>query len=253
MLSFAVGGLLGDVFLHLLPEAWSFVHKSGTSPHGAHLLLGIWVVCGISTFVAIEMMFTIGSQKKEEEEGGKKEINCNGNSTHYSSSPSPPPCQGVVEQVKKSNTIQISGYLNLMANGIDNFTHGLAVAASFLVGMKIGILTTLAIIIHEVPHEFGDFAILMKSGFSRWEAMKAQMSTASIGILGCIVALSADSAESIGAKTAWILPFTAGGFIHIALISILPDILKEDNAWESIKQLICLASGIAVMALVNCL
>lgn len=114
-------------------------------------------------------------------------------------------------------------------------------------------LTTFAIIVHEVPHEFGDFAILMKSGFSKWEAVRAQLSTASVGLLGAMVALMADSAEDVGAKTAWILPFTAGGFLHIAMVSILPDLLREENPWESMKQLLCLGGGIGLMALVNCL
>lgn len=104
-----------------------------------------------------------------------------------------------------------------------------------------------------MPHEFGDFAILMKSGFSKWEAIKAQMSTASVGILGAVVALCAESSEALGARTAWILPFTAGGFLHIAMVSILPDLLREKSALESFKQMICLGAGIGVMALVNCL
>ena len=112
-------------------------------------------------------------------------------------------------------------------------------------------LTTFAIIIHEVPHEFGDFAILINNGFSKWEAMKAQMSTASIGILGCVVALSADSADQLGVSTAWILPFTAGGFLHVALVSILPELVREADPWESLKQMLSLVSGIAVMGLVS--
>lgn len=95
----------------------------------------------------------------------------------------------------------------------------------------MGLLTTFAIIIHEVPHEVGDFAILMKSGFSKWKAVKAQVSTASVGILGAIVALAAESTQVVGQKTAWIIPFTSGGFLHIALVSILPDLLKEDDPW----------------------
>lgn len=59
---------------------------------------------------------------------------------------------------------QVIGYLNLIANGIDNFAHGLAVAGSFMVSYKTGVLTTTAILIHEIPHEIGDFAILLKSG-----------------------------------------------------------------------------------------
>ena len=66
---------------------------------------------------------------------------------------------------EKPFVLQVTGYLNLVANGIDNFTHGLAVAGSFMVSYKTGILTTAAILIHEVPHEIGDFAILLKSGW----------------------------------------------------------------------------------------
>ena len=129
------------------------------------------------------------------------------------------------------NRKKIIGYLNLAANCIDNFIHGLAVASrwvinftwttinlkfrSFLASFKMGLITTFAILIHEIPHEVGDFAILLKSGFSRWEAGKAQMWTASVGMLGALAALSLDSVKSLEARTAWILPFSAGGFLNI--------------------------------------
>jgi zinc transporter 13 len=63
---------------------------------------------------------------------------------------------------------KIVGYLNLLANCIDNFIHGLAVASSFLTSFKLGLTTVFAILIHEIPHEIGDFAILLNSGFSRY-------------------------------------------------------------------------------------
>ena len=68
-------------------------------------------------------------------------------------------------------TKPIVGYLNLLANGIDNFVHGLAVSASFLTSFKLGMLTAIAILIHEIPHEIGDFAILLRSGFSRYNKL----------------------------------------------------------------------------------
>lgn len=230
MLAFAVGGLLGDVFLHLLPEAWSKSHNLTDN-----LFLGLWVVIGLFTFTSLEVFFT----SKEEIES----IDTKSHSKHKNQK----------SNSKKSEVVSssITGYLNVIANAIDNFTHGLAVAGSFLAGFKIGILTTIAIVVHEVPHEFGDFAILMKSGFSKWQAAKAQISTASIGLLGAMTALMVDSIDSFGTKTFWILPFTAGGFLHISLVSILPDIIKEENPVESIKQLLAVASGIAIMAIVN--
>ncbi|KAK2172566.1 hypothetical protein NP493_941g00000 [Ridgeia piscesae] len=147
--------------------------------------------------------------------------------------------------------IKTCGWLNLFANVVDNFTHGLAVAGSYSVGTKTGILTTMAILLHELPHEVGDFAILLRSGFDRWQAAKAQLITASGALIGALAALIAESAQEAGNRTAWILPFTAGGFIYIALVSLVPELLKENDWRESLKQLVLLCSGVTVMALVT--
>uniref|UniRef100_A0A8C9KKI9 Zinc transporter ZIP13 n=3 Tax=Panthera TaxID=9688 RepID=A0A8C9KKI9_PANTA len=150
LLSFALGGLLGNVFLHLLPEAWAYTCSASPGGEGQSLQqqqqLGLWVIAGFLTFLALEKMF--------------------------------------LDSKDKEGTSQVSGYLNLLANTIDNFTHGLAVAASFLVSKKIGLLTTMAILLHEIPHEVGDFAILLRAGFDRWSAAKLQLSTALGGLLG---------------------------------------------------------------------
>merc|ERR1712013_572541 len=116
---------------------------------------------------------------------------------------------------------------------------GLAVASSFLTSFKMGLITTFAILVHEIPHEIGDFAILLRSGFSRWEAGKAQIGTASVGLFGALVALCLDS-ECLERRTAWILPFSAGGFLNIALVS-------ESDPREGLKQMGCIFLGIAVM------
>ena len=132
----------------------------------------------------------------------------------------------------------------------------------------MGVITTFAILIHEIPHEVGDFAILLKSGFSRWEAGKAQIWTASVGMLGALAALSLDSVHSMEVRTSWILPFSAGGFLNIgnlllipimiiiiiihdlsvsALVSVLPELVSETDPKEGMKQLGCIFLGIAVM------
>lgn len=161
----------------------------------------------------------------------------------------------LVEKDKKSKESQtnhskkVAGYLNLLANSIDNFTHGLAVAGSFLVSFRHGVLATFAILLHEIPHEVGDFAILLRSGFTRWDAAKAQLLTATAGLFGALVAIGGSGVTSaMEAKTSWIMPFTAGGFLHIALVTVLPDLLEEEDRWESLKQLLALIGGIGVMA-----
>ena len=203
MLSFAVGGLLGDVFLHLLPEALQNV-----SSHEDFNTVGLCVLTGLLTFTVLEK--TLDAQLKNQKS---------------------------------------LGYLNLMANAIDNFNHGLAVGAAFMVSNKVGFVTTGCILIHEIPHEVGDFAILMKSGFNRVEAAKAQFSTALIGILGAMVALVMDW----NVMSFFIVPFTCGGFLHIALISVLPDLLESEDLLDCVKVVSSIVAGIGTMTLASCL
>ncbi|XP_077991925.1 zinc transporter ZIP13-like isoform X2 [Glandiceps talaboti] len=296
LLSFAVGGLLGDVFLHLLPEA--FANSDTEDDHGQHITTGLWVVVGILSFLILEKIFTDENTDDSETESTtknaehshqtllssdsptvktsnlrerhhhhsngveKKKQSANGtairngqanghvkqNGSLHSVNNSKPEIKCTEERPEK---IKITGYLNLLANFIDNFTHGLAVAASFLISTKMGLLTTAAIMLHEIPHEIGDFAILLKSGFNRWDAAKAQVTTATGGMIGAIVTLLAESAKGAGDSTAWVLPFTSGGFIYIALVTVVPDLLKETNPVESIKQVVCMCSGVAIMGLVT--
>ena len=147
--------------------------------------------------------------------------------------------------------IDPAGYLSLIANGFDNFTHGLAIGASFLVGPKVGLLTTFVIFIHEIPHEICDYAILVNSGFTRWDALKAQSSVSLLCTLGTVTALYVKSVETLTAKTVWILPFSAGGFLYIALVNLLPEILdRQTNVRNTIKQVVCVIVGIAFMGAV---
>ncbi|KAL0811258.1 hypothetical protein ABMA28_009682 [Loxostege sticticalis] len=321
LLSFAVGGLLGDVFLHLLPEAWE--NDLAGRKEGEHVSLkcGLWCLAGMLVFIVVEKLFAASEGEEEEEEappakqngvikqieieeiekllvlerkqrGGSKGGLCNGTVTakelydtcvfNNNTKGEGGCCSSVAAtngatrcgkgsnrwmgrcllrearekalkaSKEKSEKKDVAGYLNLMANSIDNFTHGLAVGGSFLVGFRVGLLTTFAILVHEIPHEVGDFAILLKSGFSRWEAAKAQLATASAGLIGAMTAVIFSGARNaIEAKTSWIVPFTAGGFLHIALVTVLPDLLREEDKWQSLKHLGALLAGIAVMAVMT--
>ncbi|XP_044755703.1 zinc transporter ZIP13 homolog [Coccinella septempunctata] len=231
ILAFAVGGLLGDVFLHSLPEIW----EREITTKGHHGLgNGLLILTGLVVFVMAEKIFTVIGEMTEK-------------SVATNNIPENNNIKGAVIPNKK----HITGYLNLLANTIDNFTHGLSLGGAFLISWRSGLFTTFAILVHEVPHEVGDFAILLKSGFSRWDAAVFQLLTASGGLFGSLAALLfSGAANSIEARTSWILPFTAGSFLHIALVTVLPDLLKEEDPKESIKQLLALISGIGVMAFI---
>ena len=273
LLSFAVGGLLGDVFLHLLPEAFSPVNAE--TAHDDNLRIGLWIMGGIFTFLVLEKIFqdqeSIDVSKSDTKE--KNEVAdghaCNGSSPVANGS-SKHQDLDIRKRTKESNSkqtektekcshneqnappkekeIKVVGYLNLLANCIDNFTHGLAVSGSFLLSRKVGLLTTFAILLHEIPHEIGDFAILLKSGFRRWDAAWGQILTATGGLVGAIFGLVfADAGDS----ASWVLPFTSGGFIYIALVTIVPELLEEQRPWESAKQVLCMLAGIISMGMVS--
>eukprot|EP00051_Salpingoeca_urceolata_P006431 m.85077 g.85077 ORF g.85077 m.85077 type:complete len:180 (-) comp14829_c0_seq2:543-1082(-) len=126
-------------------------------------------------------------------------------------------------QDEDAGSAETAGYLTMVLNTLDNFTHGLAVAAAFCMGPQHGWLTTGVIIMHEIAHEMGDFAILMRSGFSKKSAILVQLGTSVGGLAGTFVGLTI---EGVGRGTLWILPFTAGGFLYIALSSLVPELLE---------------------------
>ncbi|KAF6106272.1 solute carrier family 39 member 13 [Phyllostomus discolor] len=209
--------------------------------------LGLWVIAGFLTFLALEKMFLDSKEQEGANQAPSKDPVVAAaalNGGHYLAQPAAQPGLSAVVQ-----SIKVSGYLNLLANTIDNFTHGLAVAASFLVSKKIGLLTTMAILLHEIPHEVGDFAILLRAGFDRWSAAKLQLSTALGGLLGACFAICTQSPKGVEETVAWILPFTSGGFLYIALVNVLPDLLEEDDPWHSLQQVLLLCAGILVMVL----
>jgi len=290
LLSFAVGGLLGDVFLHLLPEAWMYLGKDGHN-HFGHMKVGLWCLAGLLGFLLLEKGFAEENKDEEEEknedivaekelaldssggdsaltkmtgltqlvhdkglsmclsEGGVKNQVFEALEGSSEGHEMQPKTEKMKDETPKEK-IAVFGYLNLLANCIDNFTHGLAVAGSFVVSNQVGMCTTLAILLHEIPHEIGDFAILLKSGFKRWDAAVGQMVTASGGLIGAIFGILAEGA---GDTTAWVLPFTSGGFIYIAMGTIVPDLLKEKSPRESVKQIVALIGGIATMWMVSAL
>uniref|UniRef100_A0A9L0T6B9 Zinc transporter ZIP13 n=1 Tax=Equus caballus TaxID=9796 RepID=A0A9L0T6B9_HORSE len=138
LLSFALGGLLGNVFLHLLPEAWAYTCSASPGGEGQSLQqqqqLGLWVIAGFLTFLVLEKMFLDSKEKEGTSQAPSKDPAAAAalNGGRYLAQPAAEP--GLSAMVR---SIKVSGYLNLLANTIDNFTHGLAVAASFLVSKKV--------------------------------------------------------------------------------------------------------------------
>lgn len=274
LLSFASGGLLGDAFLHLIPHALEphSHHQPDKDAHDSHghghshdhshshmMSVGLWVLAGIIAFLVVEKFVRHlkgeaghghshghsheskqSSKEKEEKQDGKEGVRQRSKEANTKS--------GKSGKEKRRTDMTVSGYLNLAADFTHNFTDGLAIGASFLVSSSVGIVTTITILLHEVPHEIGDFAILVQSGCTKKKAMMLQLSTALGALAGTACSLLA---EGIGeAATLWILPFTAGGFIYIATVSVIPELLKDSRPMQSIMETFGLLLGVAMMVLI---
>jgi zinc and cadmium transporter len=138
-------------------------------------------------------------------------------------------------------------WMNLFGDSIHNFIDGLIIGASYLISMPIGLATTLAVIVHEIPQEIGDFGVLVHGGFSRKKALWLNFLTALTAILGTIIALF------IGAytqnMTQFLVPFAAGSFIYIASADLIPELHKETTISKSFFQLFYFIIGISLMFL----
>jgi zinc and cadmium transporter len=138
-------------------------------------------------------------------------------------------------------------YLNLIGDGFHNFFDGMIIAASFIVSFKLGFITTLAIILHEIPHELGNFAVLVYGGFTKKKALFFNFVTALMAMIGAIAGYLIN--DLIRNFSSFILPLTAGGFIYIATSDLIPELHKENDLKRSTAAFFAFLLGIALMAL----
>ncbi|KAF2005672.1 ZIP zinc transporter-like protein [Amniculicola lignicola CBS 123094] len=294
MVAFAVGGLLGDTLFHLLPEIFL-----GEDEHdkvkfvmvepNKNLLLGVAIMLGFVTFVAMDKGLRIAtggegghdhshSHSHEKIESTAKasglEVKDSKDSLRARKSASgiTPPLTPKPEAEKEiSSSVKLAGYLNLIADFTHNITDGLAMSSSFYASPTIGATTTVAVFFHEIPHEVGDFALLIQSGFSKKQAMGAQFITALGALLGTCIGIAVQeyggnsaSAEVsglglFGTSLQWgdmLLPFTAGTFLYVGTVAVIPELLETgpDKAKElksTLTQFAAMFAGAGIMLAIS--
>ena len=200
--SFSVGGMLGDAFIHLLPES---IKLNNTIILSSYILLGV-----VTSFIVEKFI---------------QWRHC-----HIPTSKNHPHPFAI---------------MNMIGDSVHNFIDGLIIGASYLTSLQIGFATTVAVILHEIPQEIGDFGVLIHGGFKRNKALFLNFITALTAVLGTIVSLLIGSYfENL---TNFLLPFAIGSFIYIASSDLIPELHKETNPMKSVIQLVMLVVGIAVM------
>jgi len=137
--------------------------------------------------------------------------------------------------------------MNLVGDAFHNFIDGLLIGATYMVSIPLGISTTLAIILHEIPQEIGDFGVLIHAGFPISRALLFNLFSAISAVLGAIISLYIG--PHVEGYAIFFLPITAGGFIYIAGSDLIPELKHEYGAISSFLQFILIILGISIMTL----
>lgn len=208
--SFAAGVLLGAAFVDLLPEALEYSEELGVE-----INIFLWVLTGILGFFLLERFIDWFHH-------------------HHSHTTK------AGEEEKKTVVPLI-----ILGDTFHNFIDGVAIAATFLIDIKLGMVTTLAVAAHEIPQEIGDFGLLLHRGLSRARVLVINCFSALAALLGAILTYAIG--ESIEGLLPALLSLAAGFFIYIALSDLIPEIHSEDRRQVAFWETVLLLVGVVVI------
>ncbi|MBU1446347.1 ZIP family metal transporter [Patescibacteria group bacterium] len=217
MVSFAVGAIFGDAFLHILPEIYAseIGETAAAHAHGAgNIMTPTLIIVGILFFFSLEKFLRWRH------------------------------CHHLPDNCDHKHPVAV---MNLIGDGAHNFLDGILIAGSYMVSIQIGIATTIAVILHEIPQEIGDFATLLHAGYKAKKALFFNLLVALTSVLGAFIVLALN--PSLEITKGILLPLTAGGFIYIAGSDLIPILHEKNKPITALFQVISIALGTGIMIL----
>ncbi len=211
-ISFSVGTFLGVIFFDLLPEAMELT-PNGKGP--------VWILAGFIAFYLLGR-FLFWFHHHEDE-------HCDHDHTNAKS----------------------TGSMILTADFVHNFVDGIVIAAAFLADTHLGIVTTVAVLLHEFPQEMSDFFVLIRSGMSKTRALLLNFLSSVSTLVGALVGYFAFS--SVEGIVGPLLGIAAGNFLYIAASDLLPELHRKENTGKKVVQVAILFLGIAIIFVVSSL
>jgi len=211
LVAFSAGALFGGAFLHLIPEA---IETLGIE-NNSLLKIFLSLILGFCLFFILEQFI----------------------SWHHHH----------IKECKDCPKVKPFSYLILISDSFHNFIDGIIIAASFVVSLQAGIVTTLAVALHEIPQEIGDFGVLVFGGFKKSKALFVNFLTALFAVIGGITGFLLF--ETIGEFVVYLLPFAAGNFIYIAASDLIPEIKHKSGEKKSFLHFCVFLLGIGIMFL----
>jgi zinc and cadmium transporter len=225
LVSFATGALLGAALLGLLPHA---VQEAGIE--GVHTI-GLTILFGILIFFILEK-FVLWRHCHVEV--------CEGHDEHGHAY-----AHGGHDQVTDQHRDAASAKLVLVGDGFHNALDGVLIAAAFMSDVHLGIVTALAVIVHEIPQELGDLAILLQGGMSRGKALLLNLATSLTSVVGGVIAYYA-----LGTAMQYLpyaIALAASSFLYIAVADLIPGLHRRVDPNSGVKQIALIVLGVALI------
>ena len=217
MVSLSVGMMLSTSLLHALPEAF----ESSADPR--HLFATL--LAGLLGFFLLEKFAILRHSHHHEGDGH---------------------AHGHGHDAKEAGR---AGWMILVGDGMHNFTDGILIAAAFIADPKLGLVTALAIIAHEIPQEIGDFIVLLNAGFSRTRAYVYNLLSSLMAVVGGVLGYL--MLERGMEWIPYVLVFASSGFIYIAVSDLMPQMQRRATIRETIPQILLVGLGVVLVLILT--
>jgi zinc and cadmium transporter len=238
MLSLAAGALLATAFLHLLPEAF----EAGVEPHN----LFVTLLFGLLFFFLLDKA-ELWHHGHEHHHGDGQHDHHDGHDHHHSEHAHHHDHHQHAHHAKPVP----GGWAILAGDSVHCFGDGILIASAFLVDLRLGIVASLAVLAHEVPHHMGDLVVLREGSKSR------QTAVLKVSMAGAITALGGVAGFALLEQLHGILPYmlaiASSSFIYVALADLIPQLQRRLSSRETAAQIVWLVSGIALVSGVSTL
>lgn len=224
LVSYAVGALLGVVFLDILPHIFEETRSPGR--------VAGFILFGILAFFVLEKLLLWRHHHHSDDEPGAGP----GSHAHYHAH-------------DHGHDHGRSGWMIVIGDAFHNFTDGIIIAGAFIADVRLGVVTAVAIIAHEIPQEIGDFLVLLHSGFDKRRALVMNAMSGLATFAGALIAYLA-----ISEVRQWIpeiLAVAAAGMIYVAVADLIPGLQRRTALRETIAQVAFIALGIGTIWLIH--
>ncbi len=223
LVSFAVGALLGAVFLELLPHALE---------EGPTERVLVTVLAGLLAFFLLEKLVLWRHSHGSPEHDAAADETEHDHAMHAAD--------------RFGHDHGRSGLMILIGNSVHNFCDGIVIAAAFVADLRLGLVTTLAIVAHAIPQQVGDFAVLLHSGYTRRRAFAVNVATGLATLAGAIAGYTALAAMT--GILPVVLALASASLLYVAVADLIPSLHRRPEPLETARQMVLIASGIAVIA-----